>query len=63
MNDVNNEDEYKMIYLPQHGTQLYFNEDYKTTIIEEDFAYAYFGIWLSEYPLDRGLKKKPLKEL
>ena len=56
--DVKENDRYELVYQPQSGTCLYFNGRYKGAVSGEDFAKAFFGIWVSEYPLSEDLKEK-----
>lgn len=55
--DVSPNDRYALTYLPDVGTELRLNEELLVTIPGEDFARAYFGIWLGERPLDEGLRR------
>jgi len=47
---------YELRYLPNEGTSLWLNGKYITSIPGYDFAKAYFGIWLSEYPANKKLR-------
>lgn len=50
-------DEYALAYEPGQGTQLYFNgEKQGDLILGNDFAEAYFGIWLSKHVVCRKLR-------
>lgn len=49
-------DRYELRYVPGEGTTLLLNGAKKTTVPGADFAAAYFGIWLSEYPINRELR-------
>ena len=43
---VSDGDRYRMDYIPGVGTQLSFNGEPVGTVAGDDFAAAYFGIWL-----------------
>ena len=58
--DVNPGDRYSLTYLPEEGTELAKNGVRLALVPGEDFARAYFGIWLSEVPLDRALRDQLL---
>ena len=50
-------DEYALAYMPEQGTRLYFNgEPQGGSIPGNDFAKAYFGIWLSKYVVCKKLR-------
>ncbi len=49
-------DRYELRYEPKVGTTLLFNGQKKGTIPGSDFAKAYFGIWLSKYPISSSLR-------
>jgi hypothetical protein len=59
--DVRPSDRYSLTYVPNIGTQVRLNDDLFVTIPGEDFARAYFGIWLGTEPLDAGLRDELLK--
>ena len=59
--DVQPGDRYALSYQPGRGTELSLNGTPLVTIEGEDFAAAYFGIWLGREPIDDGLKKALLK--
>ena len=59
--DVKPGDRYALTYLPEEGTELAKNGVPLALVPGEDFARAYFGIWLGEAPLDRGLRDQLLK--
>ena len=50
-------DIFDIIYKPEKGVELYKNDQRMKTIDGLDFKKALFGIWLSEDPADKGLKK------
>jgi hypothetical protein len=54
--NVEKGDEYVLTYVPGRGTSLELNGKLKTTVPGEDFARAYFGIWLSERPINPALR-------
>jgi len=56
--DVKAGDRYELVYHPKTGTSLLHNGELKVTIPGEDFAFAYFGIWISDWPLSQTLKKQ-----
>lgn len=58
--DVNPGDRYSLTYLPDEGTELAKNGVRLALVPGADFARPYFGIWLSEAPLDRGLRDQLL---
>lgn len=60
--DVKPGDRYALTYLPGEGTELAKNGVRLALVPGEDFARAYFGIWLGETPLDRGLRDQLLRE-
>jgi hypothetical protein len=57
---VRPDDEYRIIYVPGKGTTLYLNDKREGTVPGKDFAAAYFGIWLSEKPINKRLRKELL---
>lgn len=59
--DVRPGDRYALTYVPDVGTELRLNDEQLVTIPGEDFARAYFGIWLGDEPLDEGLRDKLLR--
>ncbi|MBE0604017.1 MAG: chalcone isomerase family protein [Deltaproteobacteria bacterium] len=60
--DVTPGDRYALTYRPGAGTELALNGKPLVVIEGEDFAAAYFSIWLGEKPLDRGLKDELLRK-
>ncbi len=60
--DVKPGDRYALTYLPGSGTELSFNGTPLVRIEGDDFAAAYFSIWLGKRPLDQGLKDNLLKK-
>jgi hypothetical protein len=59
--DVEPGDRYALTYLPEEGTALAKNGLRLALVPGEDFARAYFGLWLGEAPLDRDLRDRLLK--
>ena len=49
-------DRYELLYEPGRGTTLLFNDKPLVTLPGVDFQKAYFGIWLSDYPLNAKLR-------
>jgi len=47
---VDKNDRYELCYEPGRGTSLYLNGEVQITLPGQDFAAAYFGIWISDYP-------------
>ncbi|MCK8515479.1 chalcone isomerase family protein [Methylonatrum kenyense] len=58
--DVGEGDRYAFEYIPGEGGTLYFNGEAVGNVEGEDFARAYFGIWLGEDPLSSSLKRQLL---
>ncbi|MEO1085317.1 MAG: chalcone isomerase family protein, partial [Acidobacteriota bacterium] len=56
--DVRPGDRYSLTYLPGHGTELALNGSPLTVVAGDDFAAAYFGIWLGDASIDRKLKRQ-----
>ncbi len=54
--DVGPGDEYHISYEPGVGTTIELNGRKVCTVEGEDFARAFFGIWLSEKPVDEKLR-------
>ncbi len=53
---VQKNDRYELLYEPGRGTTLLFNDKPLVTLPGVDFQKAYFGIWLSDYPLNAKLR-------
>lgn len=49
--DVEEGDRFWLDYVPGKGCELFFNGKSKGVIEGDDFAEAYFGIWLSDYSI------------
>ncbi len=60
---VQDGDSYELSYLPGRGTVLSKNGVEKARIPGYDFSRAYFGIWLSRYPLNEKLRDRLLSGL
>lgn len=58
--DVRKGDRFWLDYVPAQGCLLYFNGRLKGTIEGEDFARAFFGIWLSDHSLDEDYRDRLL---
>lgn len=54
--DVRKGDGYDIVYTPDTGTEIRFNGELLGTIEGADFAEAFFGIWLSDHPIDGTLR-------
>ena len=53
-------DVYEFIYLPESGVDVIKNSKHLETIAGFDFKKAFFGIWLSDNPVQKSLKKAML---
>ncbi|MDP3921073.1 MAG: chalcone isomerase family protein [Candidatus Omnitrophota bacterium] len=60
--DVEKGDRYELRYEPERGTSLLLNGVEKAIVPGEDFARAYFGIWVSEWALSGKLRDKLLSQ-
>ena len=58
--DVGTGDFYEFIYLPDSGVHVLKNSNYIDTIPGIDFKKAFFGIYLSNNPIQKSLKKAML---
>ncbi|MEJ2470035.1 MAG: chalcone isomerase family protein [Desulfuromonadales bacterium] len=58
--DVTPGDRYRLIYRPGTGTELRLNDRRLGTIPGDDFAVAYFGLWLGEQPIDKRFRDRLL---
>lgn len=61
--DVKPGDRYALTYRPGVGTELSYNGQPLATIEGDDFARAYFSIWLGSKPLDEGFRRSLLRSL
>ena len=50
-------DRFEFVHNPQQGIAIIKNNRTLTTIPGEDFARAFFGLWLSEYARDKKLRQ------
>lgn len=53
-------DSFKMVYVPSEGVKIYKNNEYAKTVSGIEFKKALFGIWLSDKPAQKSLKKDML---
>ena len=53
-------DVYEFIYLPESGVDVLRNSELLDTITGVEFKKAFFGIWLSDNPIQKSLKKAML---
>ena len=58
--DVKDGDTYLMLYEPGVGTTFVFNGSKKLLVPGDDFAKAYFGIWISKYSVSQKFRKELL---
>ena len=58
--DVSTGDFYEFIFLPDAGTNVLKNSVFIDTIPGIEFKKAFFGIWLSDNPIQKNLKKAML---
>ena len=58
--DVSSGDNYEFIYLPDLGTHVLKNSELVELIKGMDFKKAFFGIFLSDNPIQKNLKKAML---
>ncbi|SKB34350.1 Chalcone isomerase-like [Salegentibacter holothuriorum] len=55
--EINKGDIFDLVYLPERGSVIYKNGKESGTIQGLEFKKALFGIWLSNEPADKDLKK------
>lgn len=60
--EINKNDVFDIVYVPSSGVTVYKNGKEKGTIEGKAFKKALFGIWLSNKPADKDLKKAMLGE-
>lgn len=60
--DVKKGDRYELVYTPDHDTILLFNGREICRVGGEDFARAFFGIWLSDTPISASLRDRLLRK-
>ncbi len=58
--DIEVGDVYEFIYLPESGVDVLRNSELLDTIAGVEFKKAFFGIWLSDNPIQKSLKKAML---
>jgi len=58
--DIEVGDVYEFIYLPESGVDVLRNSELLDTIAGLEFKKAFFGIWLSDNPVQKSLKKAML---
>lgn len=58
--DIERDDVFDLVYLPNKGIVAYKNGELKGTIPGMEFKKALFGIWLSNRPADDSLKEELL---
>ena len=58
--DVTDSDYFEFIYMPGAGTNVLKNSQYIDTIPGIEFKKAFFGIWLSNDPIQKNLKQAML---
>jgi len=58
--NVTDSDFFEFIYIPDEGTNVLKNSIYIDTIPGIEFKRAFFGIWLSNNPIQKNLKKAML---
>lgn len=56
-------DEYRLDYTPETGTELIFNGRSQGVIEGDDFAEAYFGIWISDHSISRKYRDRLLRPI
>ena len=57
---VKDGDYYRILYSPGHGTVVEYNGRERILILGEDFARAYFGMWISKYSINQKFRKELL---
>lgn len=60
--EIREGDIYDLIYVPGKGVEVSKNNDHRSTIKGLPFKKALFGIWLSDKPAQKSLKKAMLGE-
>jgi len=58
--DVKPGDRYRALYIPGRGTALYHNNRLISTTEGDDFAFAFFSVWLGKNPIDENFRSKLL---
>ncbi|MCA9399535.1 MAG: chalcone isomerase family protein, partial [Candidatus Omnitrophica bacterium] len=49
-------DRIQITYLPEEGVTVFVNGERKGAVEGEDFARAFFSIWLGDHPVDKKMK-------
>ena len=60
--EIKEDDRYDLIYVPEKGVEVYINGEYTSVTEGLAFKQALFGIWLSDKPAQKSLKKAMLGE-
>jgi hypothetical protein len=60
--EIKENDSYDLIYVPGKGVQISKNSEFRSTIAGLPFKKALFGIWLSDKPAQKSLKKAMLSQ-
>ncbi len=55
--DVKPGDRYRVTYIPKQGTFFEFNGKQEIAVPGEDFAGAYFSVWISRYSINQKFRK------
>ncbi|MCG8316869.1 MAG: chalcone isomerase family protein [Pseudomonadales bacterium] len=55
--EIKEGDSFEMVYVPNEGVKIYKNNQHAKTISGLEFKKALFGIWLSDKPAQKSLKK------
>jgi hypothetical protein len=58
--EIKKNDTYDFVYLPSEGLNVLRNGKTLGTVPGLAFKKAFFGIWLSDYPVDKDLRKRML---
>jgi hypothetical protein len=60
--EIKEDDRYDLIYVPGKGVEVHINGEYTSVTEGLAFKQALFGIWLSDKPAQKSLKKSMLGE-
>ena len=60
--EIKVDDNYDLIYIPGKGVEVYINGEYTSVTEGLAFKQALFGIWLSDKPAQKSLKKAMLNQ-
>ena len=58
--EIKEGDVFDLVYVPGEGVKVFKNSEQKGTVGDLEFKKALFGIWLSDEPAQKSLKKKML---